>query len=113
MWRHPDMTWKALSTTAVILAAALVAAPAQAATGQVVTKVSEPDRAAALGHWTPERIKAEALKGLGSAVPLGDSVKCLAERRSHRDRESSFRAKSHLAIAAAGAAGCGTTAAGG
>ncbi|MFD4637272.1 trypsin-like serine peptidase [Lentzea sp. NPDC058436] len=51
------MTWKALSTTGLVLAAALVAAPAQAETGQVVTKVSEPDRAAALAHWTPERMK--------------------------------------------------------
>ncbi|WP_439656656.1 trypsin-like serine peptidase [Lentzea sp. HUAS TT2] len=52
------MTWKALGTTGVILAAALVAAPAQAETGQVVTKVPQPDRAAALAHWTPERMKA-------------------------------------------------------
>ncbi|WP_330277039.1 hypothetical protein OG205_16025 [Lentzea sp. NBC_00516] len=52
------MIWKALSTSGVILAAALVASPAQAAAGQVVTKVSEPDRTAALAHWTPERMKA-------------------------------------------------------
>lgn len=52
------MTWKALSTTGLVLAAALVAVPAQAETGQVVTKVSESDRAAAVAHWTPERMKA-------------------------------------------------------
>ncbi|MDX3660710.1 peptidase [Streptomyces sp. ID05-26A] len=52
------MIWTALSTTGVILAATLVTAPAQAAAGQVVTTVPEPDRAAALAHWTPERMKA-------------------------------------------------------
>ncbi|MFJ5985293.1 trypsin-like serine peptidase [Lentzea sp. NPDC092896] len=52
------MIWKALSTSGVILAAALVASPAQAAAGQVVTEVSTPDRAAALAHWTPERMRA-------------------------------------------------------
>ncbi|MFD4676123.1 trypsin-like serine peptidase [Lentzea sp. NPDC058450] len=51
------MTWKALSASGLVLAAALVAVPAQAATGQVVTKVSEQDRETALAHWTPERMK--------------------------------------------------------
>ncbi|WP_394620674.1 trypsin-like serine peptidase [Lentzea sp. JNUCC 0626] len=52
------MSWKALSASGLVLAAALVAAPAQAAeSGQVVTRVSEQDRSAALAHWTPERMK--------------------------------------------------------
>ncbi|KFU81896.1 V8-like Glu-specific endopeptidase [Amycolatopsis lurida] len=40
---------------AVVLAAA--AGPASAAGDQVVTRVSEADRAAALAHWTPERMR--------------------------------------------------------
>ncbi|MET9227865.1 hypothetical protein [Lentzea sp. NPDC003310] len=50
------MIWTALTTTGVLVAA--LAAPAHAQTGQVVTRVAEPDRAAALAHWTPERMKA-------------------------------------------------------
>ncbi|GAB3706050.1 peptidase [Amycolatopsis oliviviridis] len=38
-------------------ATAVVAAPASAADDQVVTVVSEADRAAALAHWTPERMR--------------------------------------------------------
>ncbi|MEV7549161.1 hypothetical protein AB0N89_06005 [Amycolatopsis sp. NPDC089917] len=38
-------------------ATVVVAAPASAADDQVVTTVSEADRAAALAHWTPERMR--------------------------------------------------------
>ncbi len=38
-------------------ASVIVAAPAAAADDQVVTVVSEADRAAALAHWTPERMR--------------------------------------------------------
>ncbi|MEU7474798.1 hypothetical protein AB0A63_02360 [Lentzea sp. NPDC042327] len=49
------MTWKALGATAVLCATLVT--PAHAA-GQVVTRVPEADRTAALEHWTPERMKA-------------------------------------------------------
>ncbi|MFD9702923.1 trypsin-like serine peptidase [Lentzea sp. NPDC059081] len=52
------MSWKALSTTGVVIGAVLVAATPAHAAGQVVTQVPETDRAAALAHWTPERMKA-------------------------------------------------------
>ncbi|MFD8500935.1 trypsin-like serine peptidase [Amycolatopsis sp. NPDC059657] len=54
------MTWKKPVTLLSVLLAALVsiAVPASAAgTGQVVTRFSEADRAAALAYWTPERMK--------------------------------------------------------
>ncbi|HEX7306242.1 hypothetical protein [Lentzea sp.] len=52
------MSWKAWSTAGVVIGAALVAATPAHAAGQVVTKIAETDRAAALAHWTPERMKA-------------------------------------------------------
>ncbi|WP_409495705.1 trypsin-like serine peptidase [Amycolatopsis sp. cmx-11-12] len=49
---------RAVALTAVLSAALVaVAAPASAADDQVVTVVSEADRAAALAHWTPERMR--------------------------------------------------------
>lgn len=49
---------RVVALTAVLSAALVaVAAPASAADDQVVTVVSEADRAAALAHWTPERMR--------------------------------------------------------
>ncbi|GAA4023643.1 peptidase [Allokutzneria multivorans] len=62
------MTWRALSLTVAVLGAALAATtPVHAAeAGQVVTKVPEAGRAAALAHWTPARMKAV---GEGEVAP--------------------------------------------
>ncbi|SDZ01018.1 V8-like Glu-specific endopeptidase [Amycolatopsis xylanica] len=54
------MTWKkSVALLSMIIATSVsVAVPASAASaGQVVTRFSEADRAAALAYWTPERMK--------------------------------------------------------
>ncbi|SDF34634.1 hypothetical protein SAMN05216553_101193 [Lentzea fradiae] len=64
------MSWKALSTTGVLIGAVLVtASPAQAA-GQVVTRVAESDRTAALAYWTPERMRATGEDALPPAEQI-------------------------------------------